>query len=337
MAHNLNIKNGRASMMYFGESPWHRLGQKLDRPATAEEAIKAAQMDYEVRPYPVFAEVNGVMVPVPDRFATVRTDTREALGVVSSGYRILQNAKAFEFFDGLVGSGEAMYHTAGVLGRGERVWILAKLPDYIRINGEDIVEKYLLLTHGHDGKTAIVGKVTPIRVVCENTLSQAMSLAGLSVKVSHTSGMEDNLRKAHQMLGLTNKLYADLGEIFKAMSLRKITSRELVDYVTNLVPDLDPKVGEDPDKYDNRNRNRFETRDKILELVEVGRGSAPGTLWGAYNGVTEFADHVGRQNADPGDIARASMFGAREDLKVRAFDLAKSILAGGSWGPEAVN
>ena len=132
MSHNLNIVNGQASMMYVWETPWHKLGTKLDKPATAAEAIEAAGLGYTVERLPL--KTDDPELPVKGHFATVRTDTREVLGVVGSRYLPIQNKDAFATFDALVGEGEAIYHTAGALGKGERIWLLAKLPDYIRVN-----------------------------------------------------------------------------------------------------------------------------------------------------------------------------------------------------------
>ena len=174
MSHNLNQANGKAAMMYVGEVPWHGLGTKLDKPATAAEAIEAAGLNFTVEKWPMRTQRGSL--PVNNHFATVRTDTKEVLGVVGSRYEPIQNKDAFTAFDSLVGEGEAIYHTAGALGKGERIWILAKMPDYIRINGNDIVEKFLLLTNTHDGTSVVRVKLTPIRVVCENTLSIALAL-----------------------------------------------------------------------------------------------------------------------------------------------------------------
>ena len=182
MAHNLNEANGKTSMMYVNEVPWHKLGTKLENPATAAEAIQAAGLDFNVVKKTLTTTAPDL--PVVGHYATVRTDNLQVLGVVGSRYEPIQNRDAFTTFDELVGEGEAIYHTAGVLGKGERIWILAKLPDYIRVNGDDLVEKFLLLTNSHDGSGPVRVKLTPIRVVCENTLTVALD------------GREQEVRKA---------------------------------------------------------------------------------------------------------------------------------------------
>jgi len=142
MAHNLEQRDGKTSMFYTAEVPWHKLGTKLNNPATSKEAIEAAGLDYTVVKAPLEAVINLIdRKPVNNHFATIRTDSNEVLGIVGNRYAPIQNKDAFSFFDALVGGNEAIYDTAGVLGKGERIWILAKLPDYIRIGKNDLVEK----------------------------------------------------------------------------------------------------------------------------------------------------------------------------------------------------
>ena len=133
MAHNLNFKNGKAAMFYNGETPWHSLGQRVDKALTAAEAIVAAQLDYSVEKHPLFLEGGA---KIEGHFATVRTDTNDALGVVGSRYQVLQNKSAFSLFDSVVSVKDAIYETAGALGKGEKIWLLAKLPGYISRGGE---------------------------------------------------------------------------------------------------------------------------------------------------------------------------------------------------------
>lgn len=171
MAHELANTNNRPAMMYTGEVPWHRLGTRLDEPATAHEAINAAGLDYEVE-LTRLVTVNDI--PIPHKLAVVREDSHAILGVVGNTYRPVQNRECFGFLDAVVADGSLRYHTAGALGKGERVWMLAKLPDDIRVkNSDDITEKYLLLSNSHDGSSSLRVFFTPIRVVCANTLAIA--------------------------------------------------------------------------------------------------------------------------------------------------------------------
>ncbi len=149
MPANIATTNGRPAFMYYGEVPWHRLGEKLVAPATAEEAITAAGLDYEITLTDV-ATVDGMMVPKTK--AVVRYDNQTVLGVVSDRYIPVQNRQAFGFLDAVVADSGLRYHTAGALGRGEKIFLLAKLPGHLRVKQtEDVVDKYLLLSNSHDG------------------------------------------------------------------------------------------------------------------------------------------------------------------------------------------
>jgi phage/plasmid-like protein (TIGR03299 family) len=149
MAHNLATTNGKTAMCYFGEAPWHKLGTKLENPATAADAIFAAGLDYNVELVPLFTR-DGIQVP--RRQGVIRSDTNQVLGTVGPSYSPVQNIGAFRFLDSVVADGGLRYHTAGALGQGQRIWMLAKLPGHIRVKGtDDITDKFLLLHNSHDG------------------------------------------------------------------------------------------------------------------------------------------------------------------------------------------
>ncbi len=158
MAHELATVNGSTSMMFVGEVPWHGLGTKLDSPATARETIEAAGLNYEVT-LSDMTTTGGI--PIPSRKAVVRTDTNDVLGVVGNSYVPVQNRQAFGFLDAIAAEGGIRYHTAGALRRGERIWLLGKLPGSIRVkNSEDVTEKYLLLSNS---PWRLSGKCRPAR------------------------------------------------------------------------------------------------------------------------------------------------------------------------------
>jgi phage/plasmid-like protein (TIGR03299 family) len=163
MAHNINFneRTGRYSFFSVQQKAWHGLGQIVEQYPTSEEAIKHAGLDYEVVKSPLFTKGSGIIetangieigsseLEVPNYFANIRTDNNAVLGVVGKDYHIVQNREAFNFFDAIVGGGEGiLYETAGALGNGERIFITAKLPDYIRVgNGDDVTEKVHLPNH----------------------------------------------------------------------------------------------------------------------------------------------------------------------------------------------
>src|ERR1022692_1339805 len=162
-------------------------------------------------------------------------------GTVSTGYTPLQNRDAFRFFDPIVGEGAAIYHTAGALGDGERVWMLAKLPDDIQVAVGDISNKYLLLSNSHDGRSSVQIKFTPVRVVCNNTLVQALG-SGETIRVSHTSDLRNRLDIARQNLRLINTRYTSIESTFRDMVRVKMDDTRLAAYLKLVFPEPhDPK------------------------------------------------------------------------------------------------
>jgi phage/plasmid-like protein (TIGR03299 family) len=168
MAHKLNFNKGNQTYSFASnsEKAWHGLGQVVDQAMTAEEAIKLANLDYQVEKAPLYAgievpqpdggqEVPKIYSPYEDRVATYRTDTNEVLGLVGGRYEIVQNKEAFGFFDAIINEGEAIFETAGALGKGERIFVTAKLPNDLLVNGE-AMEKYIILTNSHDGSSSII-------------------------------------------------------------------------------------------------------------------------------------------------------------------------------------
>jgi len=204
MAHNINYNSntGRYSFFSVQEKAWHGLGQIVKDYPTSGEAIQYAGLDYEVAKSPLFTKGSGIIenagdieigsteLEVPDYFANIRTDNNTVLGVVGKDYHIVQNREAFSFFDAIVGGSEGiLYETAGALGNGERIFITAKLPDYIRVgNGDDVTEKYIFLTTSHDGSGSITAAFTPIRIVCQNTLNASLGSMSNVVRIRHTAG-----------------------------------------------------------------------------------------------------------------------------------------------------
>jgi phage/plasmid-like protein (TIGR03299 family) len=248
--------------------------------------------------------------------ATVRTDTGEVLGIVGNSYQPIQNRDAFAFFDNLVGSDEAIYETAGILGRGERIWILAKLPRHISVHRKDFVNKYLLLSNSHDGTSQVRVKLTPIRVVCNNTLTAALRGSG-EINIAHTQNAAEDMKQALSLLGLSNTLFEQLEVIFNRMALIKITDKQLLDYVKALVPDN----GEEKE-----NVKSEEIRKTFLELYESGQGAdlSRGSLWGAFNCVTEYVDH--RMEGASESRLESVWFGRGEKMKLNAFQLAERMM-----------
>ena len=314
----------QTAMMYYGEVPWHSLGRKLDKPATAAEAIKAAQLDWEVEKKPLYVTQGQQYRKLPNRFAVVRKDQLagdeppDVLGIVAKGYTPLQNSAAFDWFDPIADGAKAIYHTAGALGGGERVWILAKLPDTIQVVGDDIADKYLLLSNSHDGSSSVQVKFTPIRVVCCNTLTMALT-QGKGVRVAHTPSLPARMAAARDALGIIRERFEEIARAFRRMAAVSVSHERLAHYVD--------RVFQMPaDEHDERARARvLLARVESARLFEAGRGNdvakVRGTLWAAYNGVAEFVDYA-MAHRDADRRLDAIWFGSGYLSKARAYRLA---------------
>ncbi len=316
MAHNL-YKN---TMMYTGEKPWHELGTKLDAPATAKEAIVASGLNYKVIQTPVLYKGN----PVQEKMFNINQDTDEVLAIVGGRYKIVQNEEAFEFLDSIVASKEAKYHTAGALGKGETIWLLAKLPKNILISKDDVVEKYLCLTNSHDGTSALRVFFTPIRVVCQNTLSMALKDRCSTVSIKHTENCGEKISKAREVLGLALDFYNEVEKDFKVLARTKVTAQQTTSYFEQLLH-INQK---DEKEISTRKRN---VMSEMISLSENGKGNAPfrGTAWALYNGVTEYVDHfatIKGVKQDPTKRTQNIVFGSGARTKERAFDLAMALV-----------
>ena len=288
MAHNLNITNGIASFAST-ETAWHGLGQIVESAMTAEQAIKLAHLDYEVAKTPCVGfettETGINEITLEEKYITYRKDTLQGFGVVGSRYEIVQNCDAFKFFDAIVGEGIAMYETAGALGKGEKIFISAKMPDVIEVAGlkGDVTEMYILLTSSHDGSGSIKALITPVRVVCQNTLNAALKEHFNKVSIRHTTNVKENLENAHKLLGITHKYLKELDNCFNYLAKKKITD----DAVQKLIADLFATQKDDSTRAKNIRAEVFKSYQ-----TGVGQEAILGTAWGAYNGITYYLDHV---------------------------------------------
>src|SRR6185437_618532 len=258
------------------------------------------------------------------RRAVVRYDKQEVLGVVSDRYVPVQNRQAFSFLDCCVADGGLRYHTAGALGRGEKIFLLAKLPESIRVkNSDDLVDKYLLLSNAHDGSAALRIFFTPIRVVCQNTLNLAERRGqGQGVSILHKGNLEAKIREAQRVLGLAQRFYDDAAARIDSLASHYPSQQQLKQFFASLYPD--PEESKD-------NARAKKVREELQRLFDEGIGhddpAIKGTSWTALNAVTEYIDHR-RSTRGKDDSDRASRrldsiwFGSGANLKAKAWDLA---------------
>lgn len=233
MGHNICIDEhtGKASIFVVKEPAWHGLGQVVQEALTAEEAIIQAGLDWEVVKLPIYF---GDNVKISNKYVIVRSDNNVPLGIVGKEYTPVQNREAFSFFDALVSKKEAIYHSAGALGKGERVWILAKLPTDIIVGRDDLINNYVLVTNTHDSSGMLMALMTPVRVVCNNTLTVAISKATNKVLIRHTRNIHENLRQAHELLGLSNRFRVEIQNAFNFLSAKEITESTAASILNDL-------------------------------------------------------------------------------------------------------
>jgi phage/plasmid-like protein (TIGR03299 family) len=325
MAHNINKTNGKWSFAARGEKAWHGLGQYVQEAMTAEQAIQLGGLDYTVEKRPLFvpSTEEGAFVEVPGHFSTVRTDTNQPLGVVKGRYSIIQNKDAFGFFDSIVDRGEAIFETAGVLGKGERIFITAKLPDDMLVRGEK-VEKYIVLTNSHDGTTTIIAGFTNVRVVCNNTLTAALKNLDNKVSIPHTAAAESKLKQASQVMGIASSYMNEVNQIFENMTHKKLSDLEIKNYIEQAMRNDSPATKDA--EISSRLKN---TVDEIFSFAVCHdtqkTEAAYRTLWGAYNAISGYYTHVKGYN-DAGTRMKDMMYGTAESKMSKSFDLAVSML-----------
>jgi len=272
------------SMTYFGKLPWHGLGTALEEADLFDwpKASVKAGLDWEAELVPLVTSDTGDKVA---HRAVRRQSDGRILGVVGHKYTILQNQDAFKWFAPFLEAKEAALHTAGSLRQGSRIWVLAKLNrDPLVIATGDEVEKYLLLSHSHDGSLAVRVGFTPVRVVCANTLAMAHGAdASKLIRVKHTKDVHQNLAAIREVINLANVEFQATAEQYKLLARKSINQADLRSYVKRVL-----KVQDDQDA-GTRMKNII---DEIIGLAEAGRGndlpSVRGTLWTAYNGVSEW-------------------------------------------------
>jgi phage/plasmid-like protein (TIGR03299 family) len=347
MAHNLNYnqKNNETAFFSVKEKAWHGLGKIVDRYPTSGEAIRYAGLDYSVEKRPLFTydTVNhygetDIIIPeinVPNYYATVRTDTEDVLGVVGKDYEIVQNVDAFQFFDAIVGEGDGIqYETAGALGKGERIFITAKLPDYIRVGKEDLIEQYLFLTTTHNGFGSIMAAFTPVRIVCNNTLNAALGNHTNAIKIRHTASANDRIRQAHTLMGISSNLSKELDGLFNHWANVRITDKQVKKLVQiAMAPNKEVLQKIQNGVVDELSANYTNIVDKVYEYA-IGSpsqqlGTTAGTVFGTYNAVTGYFQNV-RNYKDEEAKFRSIIEGTAKLRGQAAFNLCKEFAINGA-------
>ena len=325
------------TMFYTGTDPWHRIGTKLDNPATAEEAIEAAGLAWNVTLQPTYIYRPGVDaygnrrtdIPVQTgRSAVVREDTGKVFGVFSPKYTPLQNSAAFTFFDAVVGAGAAIYETAGSLKGGSRIWILASLPGDVGLDGDGI-KRYVMLSNSHDGSSAIDMRFCARRVVCWNTFKMALTNGSENVRIRHVGDVLSKVNSTREILGLADAYFHNFMEGVEKLTATSVPDNQAQAY-------FDSVVGVQHDA-PNPQVTRINAASSMMALYKgEGMGSslptAYGTAWGAFNAVSEQLEHRRWANGYGGDVAlqterrlSSSFFGSGAGVEQHAWSLALNL------------
>ena len=219
------------TMFSVREKPWHGLGIIVKEAPTSADALRLAVLDWNVVQEPIYTECNE---PIEGYRANVRDSDRKVLGVVSDRYKVVQNADAFSFTDELLGKG-VRYETAGSLQEGKKVWLLARLPREYIIAGERI-SPYLVFSNTHDGSGSVKVAITPVRVVCNNTLNLALGTAERSFSMAHTGNIQDKIQEAKDTLFMAEQYMDCLGIEFEQLRRQKVTDAQVKEYIEKLLP-----------------------------------------------------------------------------------------------------
>lgn len=269
------------TMFYTREKPWHGLGTWVESAPTSKDALVMAGLDWKVIQQPIVT-TEGMVI---DGYkVNLRETDRKVLGVVSNRYKVVQNEEAFAFTDALLGEG-VTYETAGSLADGKRTWILGILPHRYIIAGDEITP-YLVFMNSHDGSGAIKAAMTPIRVVCQNTLNLALSTAKRTWSTNHTGNISGKLEDARMTLKLANTYMAELGKGIEQLQQKKLTDKKVMEYIEQFFP-----VSEDMSLQQKKNMKNLQEDMKLRyfdapDLKHVGKNG-----YRFVNAVSDFATH----------------------------------------------
>lgn len=270
------------TMFYVRNVPWHGLGTRVMEAPASSEALKLAGLDWKVLQEPVYTE-NGELIR--GYKANVRDTDRKVLGVVTDRYKVVQNQDAFAFTDALLGQG-VRYETAGSLMGGKKVWLLAHMPREYIISGERI-SPYLVFSNTHDGSGAVKVAVTPIRVVCSNTLNLALASAKRSWSMVHTGDMKSKLEEAKKTLFLADAYMESLGKEFEVLQRQEMTEKKVREYISQLLP-ADENATDQQKK--NIERLREDLTARYFDAPDLkGLGN---NAYRFINAISDFATHA---------------------------------------------
>lgn len=315
-------------MAYVGATPWHGLGNQLSPNQPLEVWQQEAGMNWQIQESPVrfMADAVGHLGTIhsfPEQKVLYRSDSKEALSVVSQRYQVVQPREVLEFYRDLTECSGYELETAGVLKGGRKLWALARTGQSTAIKGNDVVNGYLLLATSCDGTLATTATPTTIRVVCNNTLTISLSGATRAIKVPHSTRFDSQAVK--RQLGIAVSQWDEFMYRIRGLAERKVQWTEAMSFFMKVLCDTS---AHDPIPNVLPNKRAME---KVQSLYEgKGRGSeiesARGTAWGLLNAVTEYVDHERRARSSEYRMDSA-WFGQGAVIKQKALDAALQLVA----------
>lgn len=315
MSHEVEFVNGQAQMAYVGEVPWHGLGKEVPADLTPAQMCEAAGLNWKVLTEPAYATIAGKQIET-GHSVLYRDSDNKVLDVITDDWNPCQNEQAFEFFNDFIAAGDMEMHTAGSLKDGRIVWALAKIKDssFELFGGKDRVDAYLHFTNPHTYGRSIDIRFTPIRVVCNNTLTLSLNMKSKNyMKVSHRR--EFNGDEVKLALGISAEKLKTYKEAAEYLASKRYTDEDVVDYFKRVFP----LMSNDPKKENELSRNARLASEDYLES-QVGAELGEGTWWQAFNTVTYMTDHVIGRNAD--NRLQSAWYGSNKNLKVTALETA---------------
>lgn len=299
MGHNIEYANGKHNVFVVKEPAWHQLGIVIPNAVNSEEAIKLAGLDETIVKVPAKYEHDGELLIYPDKYVTKKESSKYPLGLVGKEYTIVQNIEAFKFLDEIVGSKQAVFHTAGALAHGERVFITMKLPDSMHIKGVDTIDKYIIFTNGHNGQYALDVIISPIRVVCQNTLMASFRNNSYRNTLYHTKNIHNQLEIVQKTLKATHKYFNEYEEVMDNLTKEFIQEDQLIRYTQSLIltkPELNLSINNNLkiksiEEISTVKKNQI---DLLLNSIlnGVGQDSFIGSKYWLLNGVTYYTSNV---------------------------------------------
>ena len=270
------------TMFYVREKPWHGLGTEVQEAPSSADALVYAGLDWTVLQKDVYTE-DGILIS--GYKVNTRSTDNAALGIVSDRYKVVQNKDAFQFTDDLLGEG-VTYETAGALQGGRKAWMLARMPHRYIICGDEIAP-YLVVLNSHDGSSGIKVAMTPIRVVCQNTLNLALNRAKRVWTTKHTENVMGRIHEARETLMLAEAYIGELGRGIDNLSKIKLSDKKVLEFMEDFFP-----VGNDLSDAQKKNNLRMldNMKARYWEAPDLANTGKNGYRF--VNAVSDFATHA---------------------------------------------